>query len=215
MQQYWPKLLVFVLATIVVLGMSTAASAQAIHRMSAEFQWTPGVAPLPEITTTILPTPFPAVAAGGKIVYTKTLFIPHKNVYVTFSGTGDTHAGPGGLGAALLMTCLIDGAPCQPGSGLATAGPPGWITLQKMPQPVAITNCSDGGGGSGDCHDNNLYATWCFGVDPGAHTIDLKLASSNGGVVFYERGHVYIDAASGPPGRCVPAALVPGSTTLP
>ena len=202
-------------AGLFVLGISTWVSAQNLERISAEFQFTPGL-PGPEIQTTLIPTP---AGTGGKVVYSKSVFVPHDGtLFVTFAGAGDTHAGGVPVaGAALLMTCLVDGAVCQSGSGLGTAGPSGWVTLQKMPQPTAVTNCGDGGGGSGDCHDNNINYSWCSPIDKGPHTVALKLASSNGGIVFYERAHIYIDNTKDKKKNdlCVPAAVVPGSTTTP
>ena len=144
------------------------------------------------------------------------MFVPHNGtLFVTFWGTGDAHDG-----AALVMSCLVDGAVCQSGSGLA-----GWAVRVDHPSENPCScrkpcggGFGDGGGGPGDCHDNNLAATWCTRIGRGAHTVDLKLASSSGGVVFYERSHIYIDTTKnkkkGHP-LCVPAAVVPGSTILP
>ena len=41
-------------------------------------------------------------------------------MFVTFSATGDTHVGPNGEGAALLMTCVVDG--CDSLVGVITDG---------------------------------------------------------------------------------------------
>jgi len=201
------------LAGLLLVAVATPANAQAlgpVHRFSAEFQFSPPGSP--EITTAALPGPG---GTGGTTVYSKTLFIPYRTLFVTFSATGDTHRGLTG-GAALLMTCVVDGVVCRSGGGLPNAGPPGWITLQKMPD--VSTNCNDGGGGGGDCHDNNLNYTWCTTVDgPGPRTVELKLASSNGGIVFYERSHIYIDATpnKNADDGCVQAALGPFKGTLP
>ena len=205
------------LASLLVVAIATPANAQAlgpVHRFSAEFQFAP---PGPTEIVTVA-TPLPG-GKGGQTVYSKTLFIPYRTLFVTFSATGDTHNG-----AALLMTCVVDGVVCQSAGGLPSAGPSGWITLQKMPAPTAgTTNCNlagsgDGGGGSGDCHDNNLNYTWCTSVgSPGPRTVELKLASSNGGIVFYERSHIYIDATpnKNADDGCVQAALGPFKGTLP
>ena len=209
------------LAGLLLVAVATPANAQAlgpVHRFSAEFQFTsdPLSVTGPEIVTNLPPALTPP-GAGGKVVYRKTLFIPYRTLFFTFSATGDTHGG-----AALLMTCLVDGVVCQSGGGLVTAGPSGWITLQKMPAGHTGTNCNDGSGGTGDCHDNNLNYTWCTTVDgPGPRTVELKLASSiPGGLgreVFYERSHIYIDATpnKNADDGCVPAAFVPGSNTIP
>jgi len=206
------------LASLLVVAIATPANAQAlgpVHRFSAEFQFSPPGSP--EISTVVPPGPG---GTGGTTVYSKTLFIPYRTLFVTFSGTGDTHRG-----AALLMTCVVDGAVCQPGGGLGNAGPSGWITLQKMPASAGNTNCGvggsgDGSGGPGDCHDNNINYKWCTTVDgPGPRTVELKLASSNGGEVFYERAHIYIDATpnKNADDGCVPAGPPPkgGVGTLP
>src|SRR6266446_1395950 len=122
------------LAGLFVVGSSALVSAAPLHRFSAEFQNTDSL-DTPEVSTTATPL---AGGAGGTVVYDKMLSVPFKMVYVTFSATGDTHNG-----AALLMTALVDGAPCEAFEGRANAGPSGWITLQKLPQPVAVTNCND------------------------------------------------------------------------
>src|SRR5437870_5151007 len=50
-----------------------------------------------------------AGGAGGVVIFSKTVFQPNgKNVlFVTFSGTGDTHSG-----STLAMSCTIDGVLC-------------------------------------------------------------------------------------------------------
>ena len=99
------------LAGLLVVAITTPASAQAlgpVHRFSAEFQFSPPGSP--EITTAALPGPG---GTGGTTVYSKTLFIPYRTLFVTFSATGDTHNG-----AALLMTCVVDGVVCQSAGGL-------------------------------------------------------------------------------------------------
>lgn len=198
-----------IVAGVLAVGVSTLVQAQSfgpLHRLSVETQF----APPEEISTAAVPADD---GAGGATVYSKTLFTPFRNLFITFSGTGDTHGG-----AALLMTCVVDGVLCQAGDGLATAGPSGWITLQKVPVPTEVTNCDDGGGGAGDCHDNAINYTWCATVaDPGTKTIELKLASSNGEIVFYERAHIIIDAApnQNAASRCTEAAAGPFEGTLP
>ena len=141
-----------------------------------------------ERTSTVLPGP---LGTGGTLVYTKTLFVPRRTLFVTFSGTGDGHGG-----AALLMACLVDGVPCRPEGG----SPTGWITLQKVPTSPAIpttgNNCNNGGGGTADCHDNAVNYSWCTNVTRGVHTVTLRLASSIlAQPVFYERATIYIDNA--------------------
>jgi len=116
----------------------------------------------------------------GALFYRKTVSLPKGDnvIYVSYSGTSDVHDD-----AALMMSCRIDGAFCNPGQQGASAGPAGWVTLQNLPF---------------DRHDNSTSVTWCIPVDaPKSRLfdIDLKLASSTGGNVFFENAHIYIDSS--------------------
>jgi len=193
-----------------------------IYRLAADFQWcdlATGVN-CAEIETTLPP------ATGGRIVYQKTIFVPFPTLFVQFSGQGDTHQGPEPdfQSARFQMQCTIDTGggetPCNPNTGLGDAGLPGWMTLLKLPNPFTGTGgcgpggTGDGSGGSGDCHDNTLYATWCTRLErPGPVTIRLRLASDNGGTVFYERAHIYIDGTpfTRAENRCVNFPATPPS----
>jgi len=218
-------LLSAVLPGLLVAAFAAPVSAQGlgpVHRFSAEFQFSPPADP--EIFTTAAPSDVPVPGSGGTTVYSKTLFIPYRTLFVTFSGTGDVHNTAGAPDNALLMTCVVDGVVCNSGSGLIGAGPAGWITLLKMPPLIGDpSGCSagvgDGGGGGGDCHDNSITYTWCTTVAaPGVHTVELKLAAANGtDFVFYERGHIYIDATpnKNADDNCVAAAVGPFTGTLP
>jgi len=207
-------ILTILLAAAFGLGISTVVSAQAlgpVHRLAADFQWCDPVTLINcfEINTTVLPGP-DGSPSGGLVTYEKTLFVPHRTLFVTFSGQGDTHEGEDGESARLQMLCTIDTgegeAFCNPNTGLVDQ-PTGWMTLLKQPNPGSggcNAGAGDGQGGSGDCHDNTLYATWCIPLEgPGPLTVRLRLASSNGGIVFYERAHIYIDSTPNrPPNRC-------------
>ena len=138
------------------------------------------------------------------------------------STTGDSHGG-----AASWFTCIITDPSgtesfCRPeGPGNAGFTPRGWIPLQKMPAATGGTsNCNivgpvgDGGGGAGDCHDNNINYQWCTKVNkPGAYTIELRMAPSDlalpgigDGQEFIEKAHFYIDGSKTRGGRaCVQA----------
>ncbi len=206
--------------------------ATALHRLSAEFQNTTSAAE--EIVTTVAPTGTAlAPGTGGEAKYTKTLSIPFDVVYVTFSAQGDTHGG-----AALSLSANVTDAAavkkvCQPmagelAGGGGTAGPPGWMTLVKLPtNPDADTsavtgdnNCNDGGGGSADCHDNTIYFSCCLRITPDTglnkHTVEIRLGSQpnpeTGAATeaFYERSTIYIDASTDPAG-----SLCSGVNTLP
>jgi len=161
-------------------------------------------------------------AEGGTVVYRKTVFVPFdQNVlYITFSATGDTHDG-----AALWLACRVNGSACNPGAGGAGGAPSGWMPLNKLPAPVLATNCNDGNGGFGDCHDNSIYATWCVPIarEGGTFDIELRLATSAPPArVFFEMGHIYIDsncidgnACDMAPSLTTGAAAAPGVLSVP
>lgn len=143
----------------------------------------------------------PAVAPGdGALFYEKNIKVnPSVNVlYVSIDTTGDAHAG-----AALWLSCRVNGEFCRPSAVPAVDGAPsGWINLLKVPTSDADNNCNDGGGGTADCHDNNINYTWCIPVDVPANSPDkpynikLKMASSiEGQTVFIEKGHVIVDGS--------------------
>lgn len=227
--------LVMVLTALMVVGIPAWVSAQAlgpVHRISADFQWCDLTTRTncDELSTTELPGP-DGSPTGGRVTFQKTVFVPMRTLYVTFSGQGDSHALPGGDSAALLVACTIDSGAgetfCNPNTGLGTAGPPGWVSLLKLPTngftgdggaQGGFTGCGsdakgDGNGGGGDCHDNALYATWCIPLDdPGPQTVRLRLASSNGATVFYERAHIYMDMTPNARAsdRCVNFPAPPG-----
>ena len=138
-----------------------------------------------------------AVFVPGRVGSTHTLFI-------TISAAGDTHGG-----TALLLSCNVDGTACNPGTGGDGGAPAGWINVLKMPAigltdsgaDTLTTNCGDGGGGSGDCHDNGIYYTWCKNVTSGLHTVEVRFASKDGSnLVFIEAAHFYVDVAKLPIG---------------
>ena len=190
-----------------------------LHRLSAEFQNTTSASE--EIFTSVAPTGTAlAPGTGGISVYSKTLAIPFDVVYVTFSAQGDTHGG-----ATLTMSANVTDAAaiktvCQPmagevAGGGGTAGPPGWMALQKTPTDgtveTAANNCNDGGGGVADCHDNTIMFSCCLRITPDTgvtkHTVEIRLGSepnpqtpSTPTNAFYERSTIYIDASTDPAG---------------
>jgi hypothetical protein len=191
---------------VAVLAIATWAGAAPLHRVVSDFQDTTTLGQ-PEVFSTALPA---AGGAGGSHVYTKSVSIPPNHaVYITFTATGDTHQNAQGLGAALLMSASVTNpagvktvceAPIT--GGLPDAGPTGWISLQKLPSGTGANNCNDGGGGDSDCHDNNLVFSCCVlpaaGGAGNTHTVDLRLASENGAIVFYERANVQVDITPNP-----------------
>ncbi len=180
-----------------------------LHRLSAEFQnsssGTVVTGLTNEITTSVAPL---AGGTGGISTYSKTLAIPFDVVYVTFSAQGDTHGG-----ATLAMSANVTDAAavttvCEPmagqsgGGGGGTAGPSGWMALQKTPTDgtveTAANNCNDGLGGVADCHDNAIMFSCCLRITPDTgvtkHTVEIRLGSEPNPqtplaatLVFYER----------------------------
>jgi hypothetical protein len=144
-----------------------------------------------------------AAEPPGIAIYRKTVDVPHptNTLYLTLSTTGDTHDG-----AASCFTALLDGAFFNPGgqgaarcAGGGETPVEGWITLLKLPGQTGDpggTNCDDGGGGPGDCHDNSIYYQWCTPVEPGKHEVEIRMASdTEGKTVFIEQAHFYVDAS--------------------
>src|SRR5579864_7521619 len=160
------------LAALMVAGVTTSANAQwssgdtALHRLAADYQNTTSlggqISGADEVQTNLPPSPG---GLGGTPVYSKTLSIPYDVVFITFSAQADAH-----FGSALDMSANVtdeDGHKqlCQPLAGQTGPGgtnnQTGWYTLLKQPSPTASTNCNDGGGGTGDCHDNAIYFSCC------------------------------------------------------
>ena len=185
------------IVSVVALGFLASAQAQNLIRKSAEFRNFDGT----ESFTTLAPP--------GDSIYTKTITADKgENIlYITISATGDTH-----FGAASWFNCQVDSVNCNNGTGGADGAPAGWIALNKLPAATAITNCGvtgDGGGGTGDCHDNSITYQWCAVLPPasvatgGPHTVNLRMASSDGtSTVFIEAAHFYIDATGGSGPTC-------------
>jgi len=79
------------------------------------------------------------------------------------------------------------------------------------------TNCDDGGGGAGDCHDNNVNQTWCAVVPSGPRTVTLKLGvipntpTTTSGIAFIEGGKYYVDSTTFTTGDGCTEYVPPGS----
>jgi hypothetical protein len=187
-------------------------SADPLNRLSADFQNNTSVGGSGEISTSAPPP--------GIIVYTKAVnrFSPSgaqfNTLYVTFSAQADVHNG-----SALLMQASVDGTFCQPLLGQTDIGGGGgltvpfWYTLLNVPAPTASTNCDNGGGGTGDCHDNTIYFSCCAKLTPCTTdstkctnpVVTIKLADEPGtapNTAFYERSTIYIDGETG--SHCTP-----------
>jgi hypothetical protein len=151
----------------------------------------------------------------GALFYRKTITVQEgsNTLYVSLYTTSDQHQG-----AALWLSCRVNGLFCRPSVGGANEAPSGWINLQRLPQNFndgngghggpngASPNCNNGGRGTADCHDNGVAYEWCIPVRGGSTvTVDLKMATSTAGDgVFIEKGHVYIDSSFiRQPNRCM------------
>jgi len=184
------------------------ASGTILQRLAADFQNDTTLGG-EEVVTSATP------AAGGLLVYSKTLSIPFGVAYITFSAQGDAHNG-----SALLMQASITDSSnketiCQPlagQTGIGGGGPhlfPGWYTLLHLPETTASTgNCNDGGGGTADCHDNAVTFSCCSQITPdtagSTHTVKIRLADLPGGdpnFAFYERSTIYVDGSPNPGGN--------------
>jgi len=198
------------LGVVGLLAMVVSLDVQAngpILRLAADFKNFDGTE-----TVTAAPVVADGIVVDGTTVFKKSLFVPlgMNTLYVTISTTGDTHQG-----AALWLSCRVDGVPCNPGFGGAGATPPGWINVQKH-KNYALGLFGDGGGGAGDMHDNSIYYTWCVRRTGGPATVEIKMASSGPDsetgddstppFVFFEAAHFYIDASRiAGNNRCTPA----------
>jgi hypothetical protein len=188
-----------------------------LRRLSAEFQNNTTLGGDGEISTTAAAQP---AGAGGMVFYDKTVKLSDDVdvIYVTFSGQGDAHNG-----SALLMNATVNGNLIQPlagqtGVGGGSAFEPhlqtGWYTLLHLPDAGTGTNCNDGFGGPGDCHDSTLYFSGCYRLaasekkkkhdddddTPKSARIMIALADLPGGTTggvenraFIERTIIYID----------------------
>jgi hypothetical protein len=171
--------------------------------LSAEFQNNVSVGGSGEIATNVAAGPG---GTGGVVVYDKTVKIPDDVdvFYITFSAQGDVHNG-----SALLMNATLNGELIQPLFGQTAGGgggphlQTGWYTLTILPTSAGTNNCNDGGGGTGDCHDNTIYFSGCTRILGREHDEDQKTArvvikladkpGSGANVAFYERSTIYID----------------------
>lgn len=192
-----------------------------------KFDRTEFVTTITAANTATLPTTLP----DGALFYRKTVMVPaFSNVlFVSFFTTGDAHGGAKDLfscrlriggPSAPLKFCRPTTPPIPPGTGVDTA-PNGWITLLHVPRSSTTTNCNDGGGGTGDCHDNGISYQWCVQIPdvpvrvlPIPVIVDLKMATSiPGQPIFIEKGHVYIDSSRmEQSNRCTSAPGVSGLT---
>jgi hypothetical protein len=151
-----------------------------------------------EITTdvSVNPTTTPPNPFGGTQVYSKTFFVPAgiESLKVVWSGTGDVHNGVAqGLRGMIdkIDKGVSEKLDCNPPGVIGAADlPSGWIAVQKhfnyqssylLPDAVtALFPGGDGGGGAGDMHDNAITYIWCCPVQPGTHTVSVRMGNSCG-----------------------------------
>jgi hypothetical protein len=146
------------------LFIPSTSTAGVINRLTAQFKAWDGS----EMSTT--------AAIPGIIIYSKTVKVPldANTLFLTISTTGDCHDA-----AVSQFGAFLDGSPFNLGT-TSSNGTQGWINLLNP---------------SGDFHDNNINYTWCAPVQPGKkYLVELRMASDNGGEVFIEGAHFYIDA---------------------
>jgi hypothetical protein len=144
----------------------------------------------------------PATPVG---IFSKTVKVPGSldTLYVTITATGDGHNG-----AQTLIQCLVDGVPCNAGTG-SNGAPSGFVVVQRH---EGVTTDSFGDTiDAEDFHDNNVHYEWCVPIKPGKgkgkllHTVALSLATSGpddltvagagDGDVFLEQVHVLVDGS--------------------
>jgi hypothetical protein len=158
------------------LFVPSTTSAGVINRLTAQFKAWDG----DEISTT--------AAIPGIIIYSKTVTVPldANTLFLTIATTGDCHDA-----AVAEFGAFLNGSPFNLGT-TSSNGTQGWINLLNP---------------FGDLHDNNINYTWCAPVQPGKkYLVELRLASDNGGEVFIEGAHFYIDATFlGAKNRCTEA----------
>lgn len=229
------KMIAYTTGAMVLAGSLAVEASGQLRRYAADY-WSFGGGEFSTTNTSLAGPDIDTPAAApndGALFYRKTITVNSSinTLYVGVDTTGDAHDG-----AALRLSCRINGKFCRTSFNPAgvDGAPSGWITLLKVPtdvqDPAGINNCDDGNGGSADCHDNNINYTWCIPLEPylapdGGNTpvtIDLKMSSSStggisDGVVFVEKGHVFIDGSKFTPAsagsRCeeaAPLVVAPG-----
>lgn len=149
------------------------------------------------------------LSVPGIAIYTRVINVPNNanTVFVTMGTTGDQHCG-----TDQWFNANVDGLDCYPASGGASGTPAGWISLGAHVNYDGVTYNGgvaggDGGGGSGDMHDNGIYYTWCCNAQPGLRAVQVRMASANNGggdivpgfpceldIVFIEQAHFFIDS---------------------
>jgi hypothetical protein len=125
-----------------------------------------------EFSTATTAVNFPGQPDGALFFREKVTPEPDSNVlFVSFYATGDEHGG-----AKTWFSCRLNGVPCRTSPPFAVdEAPSGWITLQHVPASPPTTNCNDGGGGPGDCHDNGIAYQWCVPIPKPAASLIVDI----------------------------------------
>ena len=209
MKRLWVAVVTTALVALFALGLVMPNQADAfLIRLAAHFNSFTG-----EHVTGAISA---AGGAGGAVIYGPVaVFAPSSGVlYITMYTNADQHRG-----AAQDFTCFRNGVVCNPANlavGPAGGAPTGWIRMQRTPAGTGATNCNQGAGGDGDCHDNTVTYLWCSRVGAGTHSVFIKQAVSapaaTGKLVFVEKSHFTIDFSSsslGSPASCSAAGPLP------
>ncbi len=138
--------------------------------------------------------------AGGVPIYTRVITTSDdiNTVYVSIFATGDAQSGSG---SQTLLSCSIDGVPCNDQGPSRNTAPSGWVVVAQQAQDGTVPD--------GDNFDveNAVSYTWCVPVLPEnhqaeklTHTIVISLANTTvagtaGGPVFLEQAHVFVDGS--------------------
>ena len=153
-----------------------------------------------EAEATSADTPMPN-GAGGVTIYDRIVTTSDdiNTVYVSIYATGDAQSNSG---SQTLLSCFIDGVPCNVNGPSRNTAPSGWVVVAQQAQDSATTP-------DGDNFDveNAVSYSWCVPViaehgqaEQVKHEIVIKLANQTvagtlGGSVFLEQAHVFVDGS--------------------
>lgn len=172
------------------------ASPAAIRRWAADYFLFNGTEA--EATASNVPL---AGGLGGVPIYTRTITTSDdiNTVYVSIFATGDAQSNSG---SQTLLSCSIDGVPCNPNGPSFNTAPSGWVVVAQQAQDMNNQAPDD----NFDV-ENAVSYQWCVPVLPEnhqaeklTHTIVISLANTTvagtaGGNVFIEQAHVFVDGS--------------------
>ena len=146
------------------------------------------------------PSDTPASNGGGGVgIYDRQVITSDdvNAIYVSIFATGDASSGSG---SQTLLSCSIDGVPCNSKGPAHNSAPSGWVVVAQQSQDASVPD--------GDNFDveNAISYSWCVVVPPEKqpettkHEIVIKLANqtvagTTGGNVFLEQAHVFVDGS--------------------